>query len=92
MTVNVTGIYDGVSVELEWEGGLIQGHLPAVYAIVDVAADNLDRTLIMANGARIRGDLLAHPGGFAWCASRVLEDFQVLTPEVEYHPPEGALQ
>jgi hypothetical protein len=89
----VSGEWEGERLSFEWEAGLIKGHLPAIYAIVDIAADNLDRTLTMANGARIRGDLLVHPAGFAYCAAKVLGDFRVdhPNPQPEYDPPPGAL-
>jgi hypothetical protein len=86
-----TGRFLSREVETIWEDGDFDcTDLDAGNAIIEKSIEWLDRTLTLASGERMRGDLLEHPAGFACIAGLVLQDFKsdyVPDPPV----PEGAL-
>jgi len=77
-SVKVSGIgyYQGREVEVSWEDGEFgYSDQAAGEAIIDLSVEWLDRTLTLASGERVRGDLLDHPAGFACLSGLVLKDF-----------------
>ena len=89
MRVKVWGTYQGEEVVLWWEDGELDGPLQILNEIIEASTDHLGRILVLANGERVRGDLLDHPAGFAFCAAQVMTDVQS-DYEIEPIPP-GAI-
>lgn len=72
--IEVTGTYRGERHTISWDGGVINAPEPILDAMCAVAASWLARTLYLANGERLKGDLFDHPSGFVAVAFATMED------------------
>lgn len=75
-----TGTYQGREIALVW--GDQDGDREALDALAEIAADRCAETLVLDDGERVSGNLLAHPAGFVYCCALLLSDFQT-----DYEPP-----
>lgn len=79
-----TGRYQGREVALKWgpRGGFA-GDTQALKALARLASDRVDETIVLEDGTRLQGNLLATPDGFVYCCALLLDGF-----ETDYIPPE----